>query len=332
MRRRARKILIIGGVVFLIGFLLLNLMAYRHAWAMTHFVRQEKTRTEPPEHLSTWGKVKVLFTGVTIPRPENTRSPKDFGLAFETAKFTGAKGLELEAWRIPNEAARTVIVLFHGYASAKDSQLDTAAALHEMGCECWLVDFHGSGGSAGDTTSIGWDEGVDVAASFRFVKERAGGRKVILLGSSLGAASILRAVAQEGVQPDGLILECPFNSLLETTKNRFHAMHLPAFPLAHLLVFWGGRQFGFDGFAHNPAEYARAVHCPTLLMNGDSDARVTRANAQAVRDNLPKDSYFHIFADTGHESYLKKWPEEWREVAQSFLHPNVSKDPQTSAR
>jgi alpha-beta hydrolase superfamily lysophospholipase len=319
MRRRRRKILIIGGLALLISFLLLNVMAYRQVWAMTHFVRQNKARTEPPEQLSKWGKVKVLFTGVTIPRPENTRSPKDFGLAFETAKFTGAKGLELEAWRIPHETARTVVVLFHGYASTKDSQLETAAALHEMGCECWLVDFHGSGGSAGDTTSIGWDEGTDVAASFRFVKERASGRKVVLLGSSLGAASILRAVAQEGVQPDGLILECPFNRLLETTGNRFRAMHLPAFPLAHLLVFWGGRQFGFDGFAHNPAEYARAVHCPTLLMNGDSDARVTRANIQAVRDDLPQDSTFHIFADTGHESYLKKHPEEWCEVVRSFL-------------
>jgi alpha-beta hydrolase superfamily lysophospholipase len=319
MRRRGRKIFIIGGVLLLAGFILLNVMAYRQVWAMTHFVHNGGERTEPPEKLSGLGKVKVLFTGVSIPRPENQQTPKDIGLAFETHRFAGAKGLELEAWQIPQTAAKTVVVLFHGYAAAKDSQLETAKALYELGFECWLVDFHGSGGSAGDTTSIGWEEGKDVAASFRFVKERAAGKKIVLLSSSLGAAAILRAVAHEGVAPDGLILECPFNSLLTTTGNRFRAMKLPMFPLAHLLVFWGGKQHGFDGFTHNPAEYAQAVECPTLLLIGDSDARVTLQNIEAVRKNLPKDSGFHVFKDTGHESYLKKWPDTWKTVVSTCL-------------
>jgi uncharacterized protein len=318
MRRRWRIIVIIFGILFLLGFILLNVMAYRQVWAMTHFERSGE-RTAPPEKLSGFSKLKVLFTGVTIPRPENRQTPGDFGLEFETYRFAGAKGLELEAWRIPQESARVVVVLFHGYASAKDSQLETAAALHQMGYECWLVDFHGSGGSAGETTSIGWDEGADVAASFQFVKGKATGRKVILLGSSLGAAAILQAVAHEGVQADGLILECPFNSLLETTGNRFRTMKLPAFPLAHLLVFWGGRQFGFDGFAHNPEEYARSVRCPVLLMNGDHDPRVTPANVEEIRKNLPEHPEFYLFADTGHESYLKKHPEEWRRLVGEWV-------------
>lgn len=322
MRRRWRKAALIIGILFLLGFALLNLMAYRQVWAMTHFERAGQ-RTAPPEELSGARKLMVLFTGVTIPRPENRQTPKSLGLEFEIHRFSGAKGLELEAWRLPHESARLVIVLFHGYASAKDSQLETAVALHQMGHECWLVDFHGSGGSAGDTTSIGWDEGTDVAASFQFVKGKDAGRKVILMGSSLGAAAILRAVAHEGVQPDGLILECPFNSLLETTKNRFRAMKLPAFPLANLLVFWGGRQFGFDGFAHNPRDYARKVNCPVLLMNGDNDPRVTPANIEEIRRNLPQNPEFYLFTDTGHESYLKKHPELWRELVGSWLQNPV---------
>ncbi len=312
MRRRWRKIFIICGLFLLAGFILLNVMAYRQVWAMTHFVRSGGERTEPPENLSSLGKVKVLFTGVSIPRPENQRNPKDIGLMFETHRFAGARGLELEAWQIPNTTAKTVVVLFHGYAAAKDSQLETANALYELGCECWLVDFHGNGGSAGDTTSIGWEEGKDVAASFRFVRERTAGKKIVLLGSSMGAAAILRAVAHEDVTPDGLILECPFNSLLTTTGNRFRAMKLPTFPLAHLLVFWGGKQHGFDGFEHNPAEYAKAVNYPTLLLIGDTDARVTLTDIEAVRKNLPKDAGFHVFKDTGHDSYQKKHPDTWK--------------------
>ncbi|HEY1170825.1 MAG TPA: alpha/beta fold hydrolase [Verrucomicrobiae bacterium] len=319
MRRRRRKILFISGLLLLLGFVALNVVAYQHAWAMTHFVRDDNRRTAPPEQLTTGSKIKVLFTGVSIPRPENKRTPQDVGLEFVSYRFMGAKGLELEAWRIPHPAAKTVVILFHGYASAKDSQLDTVKALNEMGAECWLVDFHGSGGSGGDTTSIGWDEAKDVAASFRFVKVRSEGKKIVLLGSSLGAASILRAVAAEGVEPDGVILECPFNNLLETTQNRFRVMKLPSFPLAQLLVFWGGKQLGFDGFVHNPAEYAKAVKCPALLMNGDTDARVTLENIEEVRRNLPGAATFHVFKETGHESYLRKQPAEWKRLVRPYI-------------
>jgi hypothetical protein len=43
---------------------------------------------------------------------------------------------------------------------------------------------------------------------------------------------------------------------------------------AELLVFWGGRQFGFNGFAHNPIRYAQALRCPALFQHGSKDNRV----------------------------------------------------------
>lgn len=310
--------LLVCGAIFALGFLILNYMAYRQVWAMTHFVRKDASRTAPPEALSKAAKLKILFTGVTIPRPENTKTPADFNLTFSTHRFNGALGTKLEAWQVPHETAKGIFILFHGYASCKESMLPVAGALHEMGYECWLVDFHGSGGSSGDTTSIAWHEAEDVAASFQFVKKQAGESKVFLMGASLGAAAILRSIAVQHIEPDGVILECPFHNLLGTTANRFRTMHLPAFPLAHLLVFWGGHQFDFNGFSHNPAEYARAVRCPVLLMNGDSDARVTRADIQAVRDGLSAPTSFHIFNQTGHESYLQKNPTEWKQTVHEW--------------
>lgn len=43
---------------------------------------------------------------------------------------------------------------------------------------------------------------------------------------------------------------------------------------------WGGWQQGFNGFRHNPVDYARRVRVPTLLMQGDRDDRVSVAEAQ----------------------------------------------------
>ncbi len=77
------------------------------------------------------------------------------------------------------------------------------------------------------------------------------------------------------MQPAALVLESPFDALLSTVVNRFALMGLPAFPFAHLLVFWGGVQQGFNGFRHYPADYATEVRCAVLLLDGANDTRVT---------------------------------------------------------
>ena len=52
-------------------------------------------------------------------------------------------------------------------------------------------------------------------------------------------------------------------------------MHVPCFPMAYLLVFWGGTINGFNAFNHNPQNYASQVKCPVLLMYGLKDDKVS---------------------------------------------------------
>ncbi len=135
-----------------------------------------------------------------------------------------------------------------------------------MGYAAFLLDFHGSGGSRGSDTSIGVREADDAARAVEYVRRKFPNRRLILYGQSMGSA--FGAIAVNGVRPDAIIVECPFDRLLSTASNRFAAMGLPAFPAAHLLIFWGGVQQGFNAFRHNPVEYARNVACPVLLLHG----------------------------------------------------------------
>jgi hypothetical protein len=96
-------------------------------------------------------------------------------------------------------------------------------------------------------------------------------------------------------------------------------MGLPAFPCAQLLVFWGGVQHGFNGFHHNPVDYARSVRCPVLLMHGDRDVRVTREQAHAVFDNLDGAKRWQLFPEVGHQSYLAAKPALWQDTVSGFL-------------
>src|SRR5262249_22595949 len=154
----------VAGLV-LAGFVALNLLAYFHARAMTVF-SGDGVRTPRPERLSAWDKACVLLTGVNLPRPANERTPDDLGLTYETCRISGDDGTALEAWRIPRDQSRAMVVMFHGYASCKGRLLKEARALHELGCETLLVDFRGSGGSSGNETTLGIFEADDVRSAF----------------------------------------------------------------------------------------------------------------------------------------------------------------------
>jgi pimeloyl-ACP methyl ester carboxylesterase len=135
----------------------------------------------------------------------------------------------------------------------------------------------------------------------------------------MGAVAVLRAMSALGVTADAAVLECPFDRLINAVRARFRAMGLPAFPGAGLMVFWGGWQHGYNGFAHNPVEYARKIACPVLLLHGRDDARVRASQVEAIYQNLPGRKAMHVFEGLGHDSYAAKRPEQWKEWVGDFL-------------
>ena len=191
-----------------------------------------------------------------------------------------------------------------------------------MGYSSLLVDFRGSGGSSEAIATIGVLEADDVAAAVAFAREHWPNERLALFGQSMGAVAVLRAVAL-GVSADAILVECPFDRMLTTVEHRFEMMGVPAFPMARLLVFWGGVQNGFDAFAHNPVEYAAAVRCPALVMHGASDRHVRTAEAEAVYAALAGPKQWELFAEAGHQAYCFKCPERWAEVVGEFLDEHL---------
>lgn len=308
------------GLVLACSFVALNILAWNHARSLLHYSFRG-TQTQFPHALSALQKAAVLFEGVNVPRPAGTQTPADFALLYEQATIPTASGHELGAWLCPGRHAGSLVILFHGYALDKSSLLPEAAVFHGLGLSCLLVDFRGSGESSASHTTLGVHEGKDVAAAYRYAQARFPDSRLILFGQSMGSAAILRAIRKEpGVKPDAIVLESVFDSMLRTAMNRFSLMRLPAFPNAHLLVFWGGRQFGFNAFRHNPADYARSVTCPSLFLQGATDVRARPQDARRVFNAVASEhKEFREFAGIGHESYVARLPDDWRQTALAFF-------------
>ncbi|MEL6672823.1 MAG: alpha/beta fold hydrolase [Bacteroidota bacterium] len=305
--------------IFALGFVLLNVSAAFHGYKFTHFASESEVKTSA-ESLSFGAKLGVLFLGVSNPRPVNLSQPL---APYEILTFSS--GAEtLEAWWITADSALGSVILFHGYSGEKSSMLKRAALLREIGYNTLLVDFRGSGGSTGNTTSIGFHESVDVRAAIETLLAR-GEENLYLLGTSMGAAAVLKAMAEDPAGVTGLILECPFGSLLQTAKNRFERMGVPAFPGAHLLVFWGGLENGFWGFGHQPSAYSQEVSLPTLLIHGQKDRRVKQHEIDAIFQALAGQKDLLLFPEAGHGNYLEMDQPAWIKGVKSHLLPERGK-------
>lgn len=300
------------------GCVALNIVARNHAHAMMYFTSGGK-RTEKPEALSFVQRAKVLLLRVNIPRPHGQATPTDVGLDFKTIRIKGRNGVQLAGWYCPNDRNDTVVLLFHGYSADKSTMLGEAAAFHAMGFPVLLVDFRGSGESSEAYTSVGFHEADDVTAAFLYAKSNLPQRRVLLFGQSMGGVAILRAIHNHGVKPDAVIVEAVFDTMLNTVRHRFQAMGIPSFPSAQLLVFWGGRQIGFNGFRHNPVEYARCVSCPILFLHGVEDPRARIDEGRRVFAATAAPKWFKAFPDAGHESFVSRYAQQWKAAVQKFL-------------
>lgn len=219
------------------------------------------------------------------------------------------------AWRLRGRGPDTVF-LFHGYGGSAANVLDEAAWFQARGFTAICVDFPNSGGSEHTATTLGWREADTVRAA---VEGEAPRGRVLLFGQSMGSAAILRAVGAEGLHADALVLENPYDNLVRTVGNRFEKFSLPRWPGAELLVLFGGWEVGFDGFALNPAEYARGVTAPTLLLAGDADERVRPEDTRRVGGALAGPHTVELFPHAGHVAMRDADGKRWSRVVTAFL-------------
>jgi alpha-beta hydrolase superfamily lysophospholipase len=299
LRRRIRRL----GWTTCAVLLLANVGAYGAAWAACRLAGR------PPR--AVLDLLKVGRAGA--------RRPPALALPHERHVFTSEDGTALEGWLVPSDERRGVVVLFHGYGGRKTDLLREARAFRDLGFDALLVDFRGSGASGGDETSIGFHEAKDVRAAVGYARSLPGRPRVVAYGVSMGAAAILKAEADGALGADALILECPFDRLRTAVDHRFEERRLPAFPMASLVVFWGGWRLGFDGFAHNPVEYARRAATPALLIGGMEDPLVTPTETRSIAEALGAHGRLLMCPGVGHAPCLRGRPGLWRTNVSAFV-------------
>jgi alpha-beta hydrolase superfamily lysophospholipase len=302
---------------FLLLFILANVMAAFHAWKLTHNYPGEGQHAKGPDKMSFGEKATALFFGVKNIKPSISRTPS---IPYKTLNLYTKDSLKIESWLIEKDSAIGTVIFFHGHLSTKAGMIDEADAFNKMGYQTMLVDFRAHGSSDGTSCTIGMNESEEVKLAYDYARS-LNEKNIILYGSSLGAAAIMRSIYNyDEVKPEKLILDMPFGSLHEAVQGRVKMMGLPKQPVSSLLTFWGGIEHGFWAFNHKPEKYAKHISCPVLLQWGKLDRRVSQSETESIyRNFISKNKRLEIYPDASHEALLKNDSVRWMNTITSFL-------------
>lgn len=302
------------GYTFLVLFVLLNVMAIFHAWQFTHFYADAE-RIEL-KSLGIVGKARILFFGYKFPKSVIRDKPTK---PFEDVSLTTTDELSISGWLVRNDSTDNAIILLHGHGGTKGSVISQAEYFNKLGFTTLSIDFRAHGNSEGNTCTVGFRESEEVKLAYDYLKE-AGYQKIILYGTSMGAAAIIKAIHDYGLPADRLILEMPFGSLPEAVKGRMRIIGLPPTPFSQLLTFWGGVEQGYWAFDFSPCDYSTSIKCPVLLQWGDQDVRVEQEETECIYENLRVKKKLVVYQGAGHQTLYRYAPGKWEREISSFLN------------
>jgi uncharacterized protein len=310
------KFLKILGKIALGIFLFLNVIIAFQAYRITYFYEQNEVQFKRFPDMNLGEKVQMVLFGAKIPKRPMTDFPKS---KYETIKLKDSEGYTLEAWYVPVKDSKGTILLFHGHSGAKSQMLCEAEFFNSLGYSTFSLDARSHGNSEGNVCTVGYKESEGVKLAYDFVKAK-NEKNIILFGSSMGAAMLIKAIPEFKLEPQKLIINCPFASMNDAVKGYLRNMHLPISPLAEMLMFWGSVERGVWTFNYKPAEYIKIIKTPTLFQWGANDVRVLRNETDELFSNLGSvEKRLFVYKNSGHEQYCKSENELWKQQMIDFL-------------
>ncbi len=253
----AGAVLVVAAVIFFALSYVCYVMAFRKKRKPTD--PQDLPRTE--QNAPYYEKIRAMIRDAQ-------------SLPYEEVSVQSFDGLTLFGKLYMVRPGAPIRLLFHGYRSA--GERDFSGGLKQTltdGHNALMVDQRAHGKSRGKTIVFGVNERYDCLSWIKYISDRFGnGQKIILVGVSMGAATVLMAGGLD--LPDnvvGIIADCGYTSPKEIIKKVIRDMHLPA-GITYFFAHCGARIFGrFDVDAAGAEEALRHCRVPVLFIHGDED-------------------------------------------------------------
>ncbi len=239
-------------------------------------------------------------------------------------------GLSAVLEKVPGSEERKIVILLHGFTSAKDRthNIKAAEAMREAGFDTIRFDLYGHGESGGefrDHTLYKW---VSNALAVIDYVRGLGYRDIILSGHSQGGLTAALAAGMEKDRIKGLILRAPAFSIPQWARegnmlgNTFDPKRIPE----SMAI---GRGLELKGNYVRVAQTIRAedgvdgYKGPVLILHGDEDDVVPIADSREMAKRYRECELIEISGETHH---FDRYPERMREEIRNWLERTQNRE------
>jgi len=200
--------------------------------------------------------------------------PDSIGLAYEPVEIITEDGIKLDAWYLPKQQPRGVVLFFHGNAGNISHRLDSLRIFSELNLSTLIIDYRGYGRSDGRVSEQGTYRDGEAAWRYLTEKRGIGAAEIVLFGRSLGAA--VAAYVASRHMPGALILESSFVSVPDMAAVLYP--WLPARRLARI--------------GYPTGEYLQTVSCPVLIIHSRDDEIIPFEQGRKLFELARKPKHF----------------------------------------
>ena len=207
-----------------------------------------------------------------MPSREIYATPGDIRLDYEPLTLTTRDDEQLDAWFIPANPARGVVLFCHGNAGNISHRLDSIRQFHGLGLSVLIFDYRGYGQSTGRPTEKGTYRDVDAAWDYLVEQRGIPPEQIILFGRSLGASITADLATRQTAA--GVILESAFTSVPDVAAQLY----------AWLPVRWLSR------YQYDTRKKLADIHSPVLIVHSRDDEIIPYSNGERLFEaaNEPK--------------------------------------------
>lgn len=195
----------------------------------------------------------VMFQQKLIFRPEKLDANYQFAFdhSFKELNFMRADGAILNALYFTVADPKGVILYFHGNKGSLKRWGAIASAFTQYGYNVMVMDYRGYGKSLGKLSEVNLQN--DARFFYKALQQQFPEEQILVYGRSLGT-HFATLVASEN-QPQRLILESPFTSMMDVAQARF-----PIIPVRYFLKF-----------PFNSSQCMGKLSCPLTVFHGTAD-------------------------------------------------------------
>jgi fermentation-respiration switch protein FrsA (DUF1100 family) len=188
-------------------------------------------------------------------------------------------GTRIAAWWLDRGAGAPAVLLLHSKGGDRASMLSRARLLVRHGFSVALIDLQAHGETPGAAITFGWRESADVRSALAWLRGEASGRRIGVIGCSLGGAAVLLGPQPLGV--DAVVLEAVYPRFSRAIENRVRIRLGSLAPLVTpLLLVQLGPRLDVSPAGLEPIRSMGRLGAPVLVVAGSRDRHTTAAESE----------------------------------------------------